>query len=127
MKFQKSLEISRKMLSRVRLTLGWSGSARSSRFTVLILPHSRSRFHKIQLSSGFILCVAGLLVGIVATALFVPHLVFQARDKSMEMEQLELDKEMLRARARDFQQREQSALPDTDCGEEILILVRKPG
>ena len=32
-----------------------------------------------------------------------------------------------RTRARDFQRREQSALPDTDCGEEILVLTRKPG
>jgi len=57
-------------------------------YTVLILPHSRSRFRKLHLSRGFVVCLA-VLGGLTAIAgLASPHLWFRIQSQAAMIDAL---------------------------------------
>jgi murein DD-endopeptidase MepM/ murein hydrolase activator NlpD len=57
-------------------------------YTILILPHSRSRFRKLQLSRAFVLTLAGLALALAAAGLYAPNLFFKTETQSAVLEQL---------------------------------------
>ena len=65
----------------------WLRSPRAF-YTILILPHARSRFRKLHLSRGFLICVSAL-VGVLAVAgLASPHLWFRIQSQAARIEAL---------------------------------------
>lgn len=72
-------------------------------YTVLILPHSSSRFRKLQLSRGFVFCLA-LMVGVALLAgLYSPHLLFKTQAQEAALDQLAVENRELRERGADFE------------------------
>jgi hypothetical protein len=96
--------IFRKLMGRIRLSLSWRWRATSKPFyTLLILPHSRSRFHKVQLSRGFVLCMAVLVAATVAAGLSFPHLLFKLMTQGAVVDQLISDNQRLRETTAQFE------------------------
>jgi murein DD-endopeptidase MepM/ murein hydrolase activator NlpD len=91
-------------MGKFRLSLRWRrGVSSKPVYTLLILPHSRNRFHKVQLSRGFLICLVVLLAGAVAAGLGAPHLIFQVMTKDAVMERLVHDNKRLRATTAEFE------------------------
>jgi len=57
-------------------------------YTVLILPHSRSRFRKLHLSRGFVLTLAAVGVLTAVAGLATPHLLFRVQTQAAVLEEL---------------------------------------
>jgi len=91
-------------MRKLRLTLSGQGRSSDRRFyTVLVLPHSSSRFRKLYVSRGFLACV-GLVVAILVSAgLVSPHLFLALQSRSAEIEALDRENAALRQRAAEFE------------------------
>jgi len=59
-------------------------------YTILILPHARSRFRKLHLSRGFLISLAGLAGLTIVAGLAAPHLWFRIQSQAAEIEALTL-------------------------------------
>jgi murein DD-endopeptidase MepM/ murein hydrolase activator NlpD len=57
-------------------------------YTILILPHARSRFRKLHLSRGFLMSMAALCGLTMLAGLFSPHLWFRIQSQSARIEAL---------------------------------------
>jgi len=75
-------------LRSLRLRLGRRRTAPRPFYTILILPHARSRFRKLQLSRAFVLTMAALVLALVAAGLYAPNLLFKTESQSAVLEQL---------------------------------------
>lgn len=74
-------------------------------YTILILPHSRSRFRKIHVSRSFVLTM-GLVAGLtVAAGLWAPHLLFRLQTRETALAELSRENERLRLERDRFEQR----------------------
>jgi murein DD-endopeptidase MepM/ murein hydrolase activator NlpD len=100
------IKVLEQMLGKVRLSIGWRKRSSSKPFyTLLILPHSRSRLHKLQVSRAFLFCMTALLA---VALLGAPHLFFKVRSQASDVDQLVRDNQRLRASTVQFE----SALSD---------------
>ena len=98
MKSFSKYKVLTEMFGKVRLSVGWRRKSSSKPcYTLLILPHSRNRFHKLQVSRGFLLCIAALLAGALLAGLGAPHLFFKVRSQASDVDQLVRDNQRLRA------------------------------
>jgi len=80
---------------KLRLRLGsLRGSGRF--YTVLVLPHARSRFRKLHVSRAFVLTCSVLLGATLAAGLASPHLLFRLRTQQATIEQIASENERLR-------------------------------
>ncbi len=69
-------------------------------YTILILPHSRSRFRKLHLSRGFLICLATLGGLTTIAGLATPHLWFRIQSQAAAIESLaRRNDELLREKA----------------------------
>jgi murein DD-endopeptidase MepM/ murein hydrolase activator NlpD len=85
------------MLGKFRLSVGWCKKPSSKPFyTLLILPHSRNRFHKLQVSRGFLLSMAVLVATALLAVLGAPHLFFKVLSQATVVDQLVQDNQRLR-------------------------------
>jgi len=92
------------MMSRFRLTLGGrSRSSGRSFYTILVLPHASSRFRKLHLSRGFVLCVVLLLAAVLAAGFYSPHLLFKMQAQNAELQRLDRENRELRDKAAEFE------------------------
>ncbi len=57
-------------------------------YTILILPHARSRFRKLHLSRGFLLCILALVGLTTVAGLASPHLLFRIQSQAARIESL---------------------------------------
>lgn len=96
-------------MSRFRLTFGRRGeSSDRSFYTILVLPHSSSRFRKLHLSRGFVFCLALLLAAALLAGFYAPHLFFKVQAQSAALERLNRENQELKDRTVEFE----SALSD---------------
>jgi murein DD-endopeptidase MepM/ murein hydrolase activator NlpD len=85
------------MLSKLRSKLAGSRHRRNGRFyTVLILPHARSRFRKLHLSRAFVFCCVAILALTAAAGLYSPHLLFRVHTQEAALEELARQNQDLR-------------------------------
>jgi murein DD-endopeptidase MepM/ murein hydrolase activator NlpD len=99
--FKKVLE---KMLGKVRLSIGWRRKSSSRPFyTLLILPHAHNRFRKLQVSRGFMLCMAVLVAAALLAGLGAPHLFFKVLSQASVVERLVRDNQRLRESTAQFE------------------------
>jgi murein DD-endopeptidase MepM/ murein hydrolase activator NlpD len=92
-------------VKKLRITLSRQ-DRRTSRpfYTILVLPHARSRFRKLHLSRGFVLTVAGILTLTTLTGLFTPHFLFRLQTQSAAMSQMRHEIERLNAEKESFEE-----------------------
>jgi len=64
-------------------------------YTILILPHTKSRLRKLHLSKGFVLSVAGALAVIVMIGAAGPHMAFKAISQALTIDKLQSENEVL--------------------------------
>ena len=72
-------------------------------YTVLILPHARSRFRKLHLSRGFVICLAGLAGLTTVAGLASPHLWFRIQSQTATIEALARQNDELERQKKDFE------------------------
>ena len=65
-------------------------------YTVLILPHARSRFRKLHLSRAFVSSCAVVLGSTLLAGLYSPHLLFRVKTQEAALEQMEHENQRLR-------------------------------
>jgi murein DD-endopeptidase MepM/ murein hydrolase activator NlpD len=76
-----------------------------SSYTVLILPHSRSRFRKLHVSRAFVFSTGAALLLLIGAGLYSPHLLLQMRTQSLELEELTARNEHLQQTNERFENR----------------------
>jgi len=76
-----------------------------SSYTVLILPHSRSRFRKLHVSRAFVACAGAALLLLTGAGLYSPHLLLTLRTQSLELEELSARNEHLQQANAQFENR----------------------
>lgn len=81
--------------TRIRLGLGDRHKARPF-YTVLILPHAKSRFRKLHLSRAFVWSLAGLALLTLVAGLVSPHLLFKIHGQRAALERLSAENQQLR-------------------------------
>jgi murein DD-endopeptidase MepM/ murein hydrolase activator NlpD len=92
------------MAKKIRLSIGWRKKPSSKpRYTLLILQHSRRRFHKLQLSRGFLFCLAALAGAALLAGLGAPHLVFKVLAQAAVVDRLVQDNHRLRESTAQFE------------------------
>ena len=69
-------------------------------YTILILPGGGRRFRKLQVSAGFLVCLALIATVGAVGALWAPHLLLQVQSQSVQVQRLMVEKQGLLA-ARD--------------------------
>jgi murein DD-endopeptidase MepM/ murein hydrolase activator NlpD len=74
------------------------------RYTILILPHARSRFRKLHVSRGFIVAAAIGAGALALAGLILPHQVFRAASQAAEIEDLRDRNEKLEQATRQFEE-----------------------
>jgi murein DD-endopeptidase MepM/ murein hydrolase activator NlpD len=84
------------LLSKLTSRLPRVGKSKGRFYTVLILPHARSRFRKLHVSRGFLTVVAGIAAVCLAAGLYAPHLLFQLRTKEASIQVLAQENAQLR-------------------------------
>ena len=83
------------MLSKIKLR--WSRPRLAGRFyTVLILPHARSRFRKLHVSRAFVVTCSILLGVTLLAGVYSPHLLFRIETQQAALEQMANENERLR-------------------------------
>ncbi|HXV77903.1 MAG TPA: M23 family metallopeptidase [Candidatus Polarisedimenticolaceae bacterium] len=86
------------MWSKLSSRLPRIGPGAKARFyTILILPHARSRFRKLHLSRAFVATCAMIALGVVGAGLYAPHLLLQLRSTEAAAERLQHENARLRA------------------------------
>ena len=65
-------------------------------YTVLILPHARSRFRKLHLSRAFVSSCALVLGATLLAGLYSPHLLFRVKTQEAALEQMAHENQRLR-------------------------------
>jgi murein DD-endopeptidase MepM/ murein hydrolase activator NlpD len=105
MKLFSEKKVLRDMLGKVRLSIGWRKNKPSTNpfYTLLILPHSCTRFRKLQVSRGFMLCMAGLLAVALVAGLGAPHLFFKVISQATDVDKLVQDNRRLRESTASFE------------------------
>lgn len=92
------------MLPRLRFRFGKSEAKTSGRFyTVLILPHSQSRFRKLHVSRAFVLTCLLILVLTAAAGLYAPHLIFRVQTQEAALAELSRQNQELRQEKERFE------------------------
>ena len=92
------------MIPRLRLRFNKSEAKPSGRFyTVLILPHSQSRFRKLHVSRAFVLTCLLILAATAAAGLYAPHLIFRVQTQQAALADLALQNEELRREKERFE------------------------
>jgi murein DD-endopeptidase MepM/ murein hydrolase activator NlpD len=76
-----------------------------SSYTVLILPHSRSRFRKLHVSRAFVLSTGAALFLLLGAGLYAPHLLLKLRTQSLQLEELSARNEHLQQTNEQFENR----------------------
>ena len=61
-------------------------------YTILILPHARSRMKKIHVSRNFLLAVAAILGTVVLVGGFTPQLAFLAKSRAHDIDRLQQER-----------------------------------
>jgi murein DD-endopeptidase MepM/ murein hydrolase activator NlpD len=80
--------------TRITLKRGKRGPSRF--YTVLILPHAKSRFRKLHLSRAFVLSLVVLGLVAVVAGLAMPHLLFRLNSQGAVLDDLMAENRMLR-------------------------------
>jgi len=83
------------LLLHKRISLG-RGKRPARFYTVLILPHAKSRFRKLHLSRTFVWCLGVLALVALTAGLAVPHLLFQLNSQSAVLDDLIAENQRLR-------------------------------
>lgn len=91
-------------MARIRFRLGRKRPPKaSSRYTLLILPESRSRFKKLHISRRFVVFAAIAAGALVSAGLVAPHLWMRVQTQRTTIEHLAHENERLRGRTAQFE------------------------
>lgn len=91
-------------MTRIRLKLGRRREIGLRPFyTILILPHSRSRFRKLHVSRAFVVTLASLAALLVIAVAFAPHLFFRVQSQNAALDRLSEQNEQLRDEREQFE------------------------
>ncbi len=76
-------------MKKLRITLGGPGKRPTRPFyTVLILPHARSRFRKLHVSRAFVVTLLFILATLALGGLVSPHLLFKLQTQASTVDQM---------------------------------------
>lgn len=83
-------------MTRIRLKLGRRREIGLRPFyTILILPHSRSRFRKLHVSRAFVATLGVVAAALVVAVAFAPHLFFRVQSQTATIQRLNDENERL--------------------------------
>jgi len=76
---------------------------RRKSYTILILPHATSRFHKVTVSAAFLGTLGVVAAAILVAALLLPHTMLQSSNQAGSLEELARGNRELRAEKEKFE------------------------